>query len=97
MRGPKGSVYDMVMPMKGMFHEVAAPERLVFTSSALEDETGQPQLVVLNIVTFTEHNGKTRLTLHAEVVKATPAAADALAGMEEGWTQSLDRLAAVLR
>jgi uncharacterized protein YndB with AHSA1/START domain len=97
MRGPKGSVFDMVMPMKGMFHEVAAPERLVFTSSALEDETGQPQLEVLNTVTFTEHNGKTRLTLHAKVVKSTPAAAGALAGMEQGWTESLERLAAVLR
>jgi uncharacterized protein YndB with AHSA1/START domain len=97
MRGPKGSVFDMVMPMKGMFHEVAAPGRLVFTSSALGDETGQPQLEVHNTVTFTEHNGKTRLTLHAKVVKSTPAAAGALAGMEQGWTESLERLAAVLR
>ncbi|MGZ3593758.1 MAG: SRPBCC domain-containing protein, partial [Syntrophales bacterium] len=32
MRGPDGVVY----PMKGIFHEIAEPERLVFTSSAIE-------------------------------------------------------------
>ena len=75
--------------MKGMFHEVTAPERLVFTSSSLEDAAGNPQLETLNTITFDEYNGKTRLTLHAKVVKAAPAAAGAIAGMEQGWTQSL--------
>lgn len=97
MRGPKGSPFDMVMPMRGKFHEVVAPERLVFTSSALEDEAGHAQLEVRNTVTFTEHNGKTTLTLHAKVVKAAPPAAGAIAGMEQGWSQSLERLAAVLQ
>lgn len=96
MRGPKGSPFDMVLPMKGIFHEVIAPERLVFTSSALEDEAGHAQLEVRNTVTFAEHNGKTTLTLHAQVIKAAPAAAGAIAGMEQGWTQSLERLAAIL-
>jgi uncharacterized protein YndB with AHSA1/START domain len=96
MRGPKGSAFDMVMPMKGVFHEVIAPERLVFTSTALEDATGNPQLETLNTLTFIEHNGKTKLTLQAVVVKSTPAAAGALAGMEQGWSQSLEKLAAHL-
>jgi uncharacterized protein YndB with AHSA1/START domain len=96
MRGPAGSQFDMVMPMRGRFHEVTALERLVFTSSALEDAGGNPQLEVLNTLTFTEHRGKTTLTLHAKVVKAMPAAAGALAGMEQGWTQQLERLAAHL-
>ncbi len=89
MRAPDGVTY----PMKGVFHEIVAPERLVFTSSALEDDEGNPQLEVLTTVTFAEHNGKTKLTLEAVVVKATPAAAAALDGMELGWRQSLDRLA----
>jgi uncharacterized protein YndB with AHSA1/START domain len=33
MRGPNGAIY----PMKGLFHEVVEPERLVFTGTALED------------------------------------------------------------
>ncbi len=92
MRGPDGVIY----PMKGVFHEIVEPERLVFTSSALEDEEGNPQLAVLTTVTFAEHNGKTKLTLQAVVVKSGPAAAGALAGMEQGWRESLDRLAAHL-
>lgn len=91
MRGPKGSPFDMIMPMKGMFHEIVAPERLVFTSSAFHDEAGKPQLEVLNTVTFEDYNGKTRLTLHAVVVKSTPAVAGAIAGMEQGWAQSLEK------
>ena len=92
MRGPDGVVY----PMKGICHEIVEPERLVFTSSALEDEKGNPQLEVRNSITFAEQGGKTKLTLQAVVVKAAPAAAAALAGMKEGWTQSLDKLAAYL-
>ncbi len=92
MRGPDGVLY----PMKGVFHEIVEPARLVVTTSALEDEEGNPQLEVLTTVTFAEHNGKTKLTLQAVVVTAAPAAAGALAGMEQGWRQSLDRLAEYL-
>jgi uncharacterized protein YndB with AHSA1/START domain len=97
MRGPAGSQFNFVMPMKGVFHEVVAPERLVFTSTALEDAAGNPQLETLNAITFEEHNGKTTLTLHAKVIKVMPAAAGAVAGMEQGWSQSLEKLAAYLQ
>jgi len=89
MTGPDG----VVIPGKGVFHEIVVPERLVFTTSAFEDEAGNPRLEVLNTVTFAEHNGKTKLTLQAVVVKSVPEVAVALAGMEEGWSQSLGRLA----
>ena len=88
MRGPD----DVVYPMKGVYREIVPPERLVFTDSAFEDEEGNPQLEDLTTVTFVEHEGKTKLTLHAVVVKAAPAVEGALEGMEEGWNQSLDRL-----
>lgn len=89
MRAPDGVVY----PMTGVYHEVIAPERIVFTSAAL-DEKGEPLFEILNTVTFAEQDGRTRLTLHASVVKATAAAPRYLKGMEQGWSQSLDRLAA---
>jgi uncharacterized protein YndB with AHSA1/START domain len=92
MRGPDGTVY----PMGGVFREIVEPERLVFTTTALHDASGEPQLETLNTVTFIERNGKTTLTLHTRVIKATPAAAFALAGMEEGWSQSLERLTNLL-
>ena len=89
MRGPDGTLY----PGRGVFHEIVAPERLVFTTTAFENALGTPGLEVLNTVTFTENHGKTELRLHAVVVTAAPEVAGALAGMEQGWSQSLDKLA----
>jgi uncharacterized protein YndB with AHSA1/START domain len=92
MRAPDGTVF----PMKGAFLEIVEPERLVFSSSALEDEEGNPQMEDLTTVTFLEQEGKTRLTVRAVVTRATPAASEALSGMEQGWTESLDKLAEFL-
>lgn len=91
MRAPDGTTYRMT----GIFHEVVKPERLVFTSTPLDTE-GRVMFEVLNTVTFAEHNGKTRLTVHAKTVKVTPQAAMYLQGMEQGWNQSLERLEQVV-
>jgi uncharacterized protein YndB with AHSA1/START domain len=88
MRGPDGTVY----PMTGVYQEVLEPERLVFTSAAL-DESGNPMFEVLTTVTFAEQGGKTKQTLVARVIKSSAKAAPYLAGMKAGWTQSLERLA----
>jgi uncharacterized protein YndB with AHSA1/START domain len=89
MRAPDGKVY----PMSGVFHEIAEPERLVFTSAAL-DEKGGPLFEILHTVTFMERRGTTELTMRAKVTKVhAPIAAQYLAGMEMGWNLSLDRLA----
>jgi uncharacterized protein YndB with AHSA1/START domain len=79
--------------MTGVYQEVVRPERLVFTSGAL-DADGNPLFEVLTTVTFTEESGKTKQILKARVIKRTAQAAPYLAGMEAGWTQSLERLAA---
>jgi uncharacterized protein YndB with AHSA1/START domain len=82
--------------MTGFFREVVAPERLVFTSKAFENEEGVALLEVLNTVTFEEENGKTKLTVHAVVTKATPEMAFALNGMDQGWNESIDKLSEYL-
>jgi uncharacterized protein YndB with AHSA1/START domain len=87
MRGPDGIIY----PMTGVYHEIVEPERLIFTSAAL-DEKGKPLFEVLNTVTFSDHGGKTTLVMHASVSKVRVEAAPFLAGMEAGWTQTLERL-----
>jgi uncharacterized protein YndB with AHSA1/START domain len=89
MRAPDGKVY----PMTGVYQEIVAPERIVFTSTAL-DEEGHPLFEVLTTVTFAEQGGKTKQTLQARVIMRTDKAAPYLAGMEMGWGQSLDRLTA---
>jgi len=89
MRGPDGTVY----PMSGVYQEIVEPERLVFTSIALDD-AGNPLFENLNTVTFTEHAGKTTITLQTCVIKSTDKALQYLKGMEIGWSMSLDRLEA---
>lgn len=91
MRGPDGTVY----PNAGQFEEVVAPERLVF-STAVVDEHGNPLLRDLTTVTLAGTNGETQLTLRARIVEAVPEMAAAAEGLEEGWSQSLDRLEASL-
>jgi uncharacterized protein YndB with AHSA1/START domain len=88
MTGPDGSVY----PMTGAIHEVTPPERLVFTAIA-EDLDGNPLLESFTIASFVEEGGRTRLTLKASAIGLTPLGTDYLKGMENGWTQSLARLA----
>jgi uncharacterized protein YndB with AHSA1/START domain len=87
MRAPDGVVY----PMTGVVLELVEPEKLVFTSVAL-DKDGNAMFENLNTVTFAEHDGKTRITLHAKVQTATEQAAPYLKGMDQGWKLSVDRL-----
>lgn len=91
MRSPDGVIY----PNTGVFEEIVAPERLVF-STAVVDEHGNALLRDRTTVTLSGLNGETHLTLQARIVEAVPEMAAATEGMEEGWRQSLDRLAASL-
>lgn len=88
MKDPDGVVF----PMGGTVQEVVAPERFVFTATAMHDDQGEPQLETHNTITLEDYNDKTRLTLEVVVLNASEKAALALAGMEQGWTESLERL-----
>lgn len=90
MQGPNGVVY----PMTGTFREIMPPRRLVFEAVA-EDQDGKALLRSLTVVTFADEGGKTRLTVHADAIGLAAAAPQMLAGMEAGWTQSLEKLAAL--
>lgn len=88
MRSPAGIEY----PCGGVYREIVEPERLVFTNIATDNE-GNPVLDGLTTVIFAEHGGKTKLTLQTRAVALVAHATAYLAGMEAGWTQSLERLA----
>jgi uncharacterized protein YndB with AHSA1/START domain len=88
MRGPDGAVY----PMTGEFREVVPPVRLTF-AAAVPGEDGKSIFEVQNVVTLDAIGGKTTCTLRARVIRKTPPADVYLGGMNEGWTQSLERLA----
>lgn len=89
MRAPDGVEY----PMTGVFGEVAEPGRLVFTASA-EDHEGHPLLEWVTNVILAEDGARTRLTVQEKAVALTAVGAQMLEGMDEGLTQTLDRLEA---
>ncbi len=87
MRSPDGSLRCA----RGVYREIVAPERLVFTY-AWEDADGRPGHETLVSVVFVEHGGRTELTLRQAVFE-TVTARDAHRG---GWTSCLERFAEYL-
>src|ERR1700686_2213997 len=67
MHGPDCNDY----PMKGVFLEVAPPERLVFSNIAV-DRDGKHLLEGETTVTLTEQGGKTTMTLHTYAIGCAP-------------------------
>lgn len=76
---------------QGVYREVTAPERLVFTFP-WEDAEGKPGHQTLVTVTFVAHSDKTELTLRQAVFE-TVATRDE---HQRGWTSTLQRLAEYL-
>jgi len=92
MQAPDGTIHAM----HGVFHDVREPEWLDFTTTAHAGEDGTDQLQVRHNVTFEDLDGKTKLALQSRVIRTTQATEPFLAGMEDGWNQSFDRLAQLL-
>ncbi len=91
MKAPDGTVY----PMTGRFVEFFPPYRFHFTSSPLDGE-GKAVFETWTSVFFADVEGGTEVTLDVHVTKSTPEAARYLKGMREGWSQSLEKLAAFI-
>jgi uncharacterized protein YndB with AHSA1/START domain len=102
MRSPDGKDFWS----KGVFREIVAPERLVMTDS-FADENGNTvpashyglgddtPLETLITVIFEEHDGKSKLTLKHSGLDGI--SAKDRENMEQGWNESLDKLAESLR
>jgi uncharacterized protein YndB with AHSA1/START domain len=87
MQGPDGTIY----PMSGRYLELMEPERIVFVSSAL-DQNGWPLFENHHVVTLEAQGDKTRLTIRAQVMSTTEEGAKYLGGMDEGWSMTIDGL-----
>jgi ketosteroid isomerase-like protein len=68
-------------------------ERIVLTTF-VDMPDGKRVLEARSTVTFQDVGGKTKVTVHANGVGFTDFSANMLAGMEAGWSQSLDKLSA---
>jgi uncharacterized protein YndB with AHSA1/START domain len=88
----------------GVYREIVAGERLVFTDSFADAEgnvvpasaygmSGDWPLELLVTVMFEEHDGGTKMTLRHEGIPA----GESLDMTEAGWNESLDKLGVVLK
>lgn len=93
------SGFGMLAPMRGVFQEVVKPERLVFLNQAFLKlpMEGTPDIEAITTVTFEDLGGRTRVSVHEAIVRATPEAAQALEGAEPGFSQQLEKLDAFLK
>jgi len=87
MRSPQGQDYWV----RGVYLEVAAPERLVVRCFA-DDAQGVQRLEETITVHLADEGARTRLTLRATAAGAGANAAAMLRGMDQGWSETLDRL-----
>jgi uncharacterized protein YndB with AHSA1/START domain len=92
MKGPDGKIY----PMGGEFLEIDKPEKLVFIASAL-DGSGKPFFKQHTTVLFTEEGNKTKLTVLLHFTNIVPEGLPHLAGANEGWNMTLDKLEELLK
>ncbi|MBL0049931.1 MAG: SRPBCC domain-containing protein [Bacteroidetes bacterium] len=82
--------------VEGVFTEIIPGEKLVFTTKGIFRPDGSHGLEGLNTVIFQEENGKTKLTLHAALTKLDKGFEMAANGMEQGWSESFEKLATLL-
>ncbi len=86
IRSPEGKEYIMA----GVYQEIVAAERIVFTFAWEED--GERGLETLITVTFADQGSRTKLTFHQAPFETV----ENRDSHNEGWGQCLDRLAGYL-
>jgi uncharacterized protein YndB with AHSA1/START domain len=94
-----GSYKGMRWPMLGTFTAVEPNGKLSYDVKAWtegQNENGASTIDQITELTLTEENGKTKLTLKAVIFKTGPKAEMAVQGMQAGFTQQLEKLAAFL-
>jgi len=91
MQGPDGKRY----PCGGQFYEIEEPRRLTLGTWA-EDAEGRVLENHIEVL-LEERDGKTEQTVKVNLVMATPRSKPFVAGMRQGWNQSLDKLGAYVR
>jgi uncharacterized protein YndB with AHSA1/START domain len=84
--------------MEATFTVVEEPSKLTYEAKAWTE--GMEETTTIETVqelTLTEEDGKTKLYLKAAIHKAGPDAGMAVQGMQYGYNQQLDKLAAHLK
>ncbi|HKD48858.1 MAG TPA: SRPBCC domain-containing protein [Rhizomicrobium sp.] len=95
MHGPKGSPFDIDFPMVKRYREVVLGKKLVFDNEPL-GPNGEKLMEGLTVVTFESHPEGTLVEVTTSAKALVPEAVGMLGGMDQGWSQSLDKLARLL-
>lgn len=92
MRSPDGNEF----PNRGVYLEVVAPERLVFTDAytGAWEPSEKPFMTV--ILTFEDEGGKTKYTARARHWTVADRDAHEQMGFHQGWGQCADQLAVLV-
>ena len=91
MRSPDGHEHIV----DGTITEIDPPRRIV-TLSELGGDGNHPPVTVVTAVTFEEQDGSTLVTIETTASASGEMIDAATEGMEQGWTEHLDRLAEYL-
>lgn len=88
MRAPDGAEY----PTQGVYLEIVAPRRIVFTDAFGPGWVPSPKAFMTAVVQLDDEHGKTRYTATAMHWSEADRQAHENMGFHDGWGQSLDRL-----
>jgi uncharacterized protein YndB with AHSA1/START domain len=94
MRGPDGATY----PCEGLYREVIAPERIVYSGGPDCGHPcggGLPPRALVTMI-FAEDDGNTALTIDTRFESLADRDAAVKTGFNSGWASSLERLADLL-
>lgn len=92
LRAPDGSEYAS----QGVFLEITAPERIVFTDAFGPGWVPSGKAFMTAVVTLDDLHGKTLYTARAWHWSAVDRQAHEQMGFHRGWGESLDRLVALV-
>lgn len=92
LRAPDGSEYAS----QGVFLEITAPERIVFTDAFGPGWVPSGKAFMTAVVTLDDLHGKTLYTARAWHWSAVDRQAHEEMGFHRGWGESLDRLVALV-
>jgi uncharacterized protein YndB with AHSA1/START domain len=88
MRAPDGGEFSV----QQIYHEIVAPERLVYGPVSADPEAPQP----IHTVTFEEQNGKTKVSLHSQFPSSAERDETIRRGFVQGVNEGMDALEAYL-
>ena len=86
MRGPDGNDF----PFSGTYREIVSPEKLSWTGEFSSGPADQ----ITTVVTFEECDATTKIHARQTFHVMTPEIEHATKGAKQGWTMTLDQLAA---